>query len=273
MVVLVTGGTGFVGRQVVYALQAAGVQVRLVIRHRESLPLLDRGGVESWLLTDDLFAETEDWWHNALQGVSMVIHLAWYAEPGRYLDSPLNFHCLQGTLRMASAAVNVGVSRFVGIGTCFEYDVSKGYLSTATPLLPATPYAASKAATYISLSSWLSLAGVRFLWCRLFYLYGEGEDERRLVPYLRTCLSQGKPVDLTKGDQVRDYLDVSLAGKMIVDEALGERIGAVNICSGNAVTIREFAECIADEYGARHLLRFGARPENVFDPPCVVGLR
>ena len=35
--------------------------------------------------------------------------------------------------------------------------------------------------------------------------------------------------------------------------------------------VRELAEQIADEYGRRDLLKFGARPDNLIDPPCVVG--
>jgi nucleoside-diphosphate-sugar epimerase len=79
---------------------------------------------------------------------------------------------------------------------------------------------------------------------------------------------------LTRGEQVRDFLDVKEAAAMIADVALGHQQGAVNICSGEGLTIRQVAERIADEYGRRDLLRFGARPENVFfDPPRVVGVR
>ena len=39
------------------------------------------------------------------------------------------------------------------------------------------------------------------------------------------------------------------------------------------MTVRELAERIADEFGRRDLLRFGARPDNPVDPPCVVGIR
>lgn len=112
-----------------------------------------------------------------------------------------------------------------------------------------------------------------FAWCRLFYLYGEGEDERRLVPYIRRQLGAGQQVLLTRGDQVRDFIDVKDAARMVVDVALGREEGAVNICSGEAVTVRQLAERIADEYGRRELLRFGARPENTFDLPRVVGVR
>jgi dTDP-6-deoxy-L-talose 4-dehydrogenase (NAD+) len=76
---------------------------------------------------------------------------------------------------------------------------------------------------------------------------------------------------LTPGDQVRDFLDVREAADIIADVALGDVCGPVNVCSGVPVTVRALAERIADEYGRRDLLRFGARPYNDFDPPRVVG--
>jgi dTDP-6-deoxy-L-talose 4-dehydrogenase (NAD+) len=65
-----------------------------------------------------------------------------------------------------------------------EYDTSVGYLSVNTPLRPATLYAAAKAATYFAMRHSLGPAGVEFIWCRLFYLYGEGEDPQRVVGYM-----------------------------------------------------------------------------------------
>ena len=146
-------------------------------------------------------------------------------------------------------------------------------MSIQTPLRPTTPYAEAKTGVFMALSQYLPQHGVEFAWCRLFYLYGEGEDERRLVPYLRAKLRAGEPAELTSGEHIRDYLDVRDAGRMIVEAALGTVQGPVNICSGVPMTIRQLAERIADEYGRRDLLRFGARPDNLVDPPCVVGVR
>ncbi len=83
----------------------------------------------------------------------------------------------------------------------------------------------------------------------------------------------GEPAELSSGNQIRDFLDVREAGAMIAEAALSERQGPVNICSGVPVTVRQLAERIADAYGRRDLLRFGARADNAFDPPCVVGVR
>jgi nucleoside-diphosphate-sugar epimerase len=271
--VLLTGATGFVGRQILRALAASGATIRTVVRRGRTGALPVAGGaMEGIIETPDLFAERADWWARACEGIDTIIHAAWYAEPGRYLQSPKNMECLSGTLELAKGAAAAGVRRIVGIGSCAEYDMSVGTLTIDAPLRPTTPYAAAKAAAFLALSGLLPVHGVELAWCRLFYLYGEGEDARRLVPYLRARLAAGEIAELTSGAQVRDYLDVRDAGRMIVERALSDRQGAINICSGVPTTVRELAERIADEYGRRDLLRFGARPENLFDPPRVVGV-
>lgn len=271
MTILLTGASGFIGRQVLNALAEQGGRVRAVVRQDKQIapsPAIDRV-----IASPDIFAESAAWWADACRGVDTVIHVAWYAEPGHYLRSPKNFDCLAGTLRLAQGAVTAKVRRFVGIGTCFEYDLATGHLSVSTSLKPTTPYAQAKAEAFTALSQLLPQHGVEFAWCRLFYLYGEGEDARRLVPYLRAKLAAGEPAELTSGTQVRDYLDVREAARQIVNIALGSGQGPVNICAGEGVTVRALAERIADEYGRRDLLRFGARPDNLTDPPVVVGVR
>jgi dTDP-6-deoxy-L-talose 4-dehydrogenase (NAD+) len=239
--ILLTGATGFVGRQVHKALAARGVPVRAVIRAGTQARLA--APVESAVTTPDLFAEKAAWWTQACRGIETAIHAAWFAEPGSYLYSPKNKDCVAGTLAFAEGAAQAGLRRFAGIGTCFEYDLSGGTLAVDTPLRPLTPYAQAKADAFTALTALARQRGFAFVWCRLFFLYGEDEDERRLVPYLRRQLAAGKPAELTACTQVRDYLDVAQAGRLIAED------------------------------GRRDLLRFGARPNNAFDPPRVVGVR
>ncbi|NYT61909.1 NAD(P)-dependent oxidoreductase [Alcaligenaceae bacterium] len=273
--ILLTGATGFVGSQVLRTLLRGqdDVQLRVVARSQHLKQLSELTDIESVIETKDLFAEKADWWAKVCDGVDTIIHVAWYVEPGRYLESSKNLECLSGTLAMASGAVRAGVRRFIGIGTCFEYELADGVLSVDTPLKPLTPYAGAKAAAFMALAQWLPAQGVEFAWCRLFYLYGEGEDARRLVPYLRAKLQAGETAELTSGQQIRDFLDVQEAAQLIVSVALSDQQGPVNICSGQPITVRQLAEQIADEFGGRALLKFGARPDNIIDPACVLGIR
>src|SRR6266403_1567954 len=73
------------------------------------------------------------------------------------------------------------------------------------------------------------------------------------------------------GEQIRDYLDVREAGRLIAHAAVSDDEGPINVCSGVSTTVRELAERVADKYGRRDLLKFGARPHDPLDPPCVLG--
>lgn len=272
--VLLTGATGFVGRQVLRHLVAEGAAVTVTLRPGTDLP----EGAAAAIHTPDLFAESAAFWQSACAGQDAVAHVAWYAEPGKYLQSPINLACLAGTLNLAKGAAAAGVRHFTGVGTCFEYDLTSPALArhepltTDAPLVPATPYGAAKAAACLALSRALPGMGMGFAWCRLFYLFGAGEDPRRLVPYVHARLAAGLPVELTSGQQERDFLDVAEAGRQIAEVVLSGREGALNICSGEAVTVAALACRIADGYGRGDLIRLGARPDRADDPPYVVGV-
>jgi dTDP-6-deoxy-L-talose 4-dehydrogenase (NAD+) len=270
--ILVTGATGFVGKQVLRALNIDGVQLIPVVRTGKEYLVQEEGRIEYVISTRDMFAEVESTWTDWCKGVDILIHTAWYAEPGKYLRSTKNIDCLAGSLRMAQGAVQAGVKRIVGIGSCAEYDQKSGFLSVETGLNPLTPYGAAKAALFLYLSQWLPTQAVNFVWCRLFYLYGADENENRLVAYLRSQLKMGKPAELTSGNQIRDFMNVVDASRKIAEIALSDRVGPVNVCSGLPITIRQLAENIADEYGRRDLIKFDSRPDSVFDPPCIVGI-
>ncbi|MCE7030812.1 NAD-dependent epimerase/dehydratase family protein [Jiella avicenniae] len=267
--VLLTGATGFVGRQIHRALVENGHDVRVLVRPGTADRLAAPAEVVE---TADLFAESLADLAAACGGVDTLVHAAWYVEPGRYLDAEENLSCLAGSLTLARAAARAGVRHVVGVGTCFEYALPSERLTVDSPLKPETLYAATKVALFTALERYLAGKSMRFSWARLFYLYGEGEHPNRLVPYVRVCLAEKKTAKLSAGTQLRDFLDVAAAGRMIASIVSSEQAGAINVCSGRAITLRAFVEHIADETGQRDLLEFGSAPLRDGDPAAVVGV-
>ncbi|SIQ59938.1 dTDP-6-deoxy-L-talose 4-dehydrogenase (NAD+) [Rhizobium sp. RU20A] len=270
--VLVTGATGFVGRQVVKALLANDHTVTAICRPGSEGKLGTLADKVAIIVSADMFRESEEWLAGHLTGKDAVIHVAWYVEPGKYLDSPENLACVEGSLRLARAAVAAGVGHVIGVGTCFEYRLPSDHLTVESPLAPQTLYAASKLSVYHMLGQYLAKQDTRFSWCRLFYLFGEGEHPARLVPYVRGRLAAGETAKLSAGTQIRDFLDVAIAGAMIADVVRTGQPGAINICSGRPTTIRALVEGIADEVGRRDLLEFGTAAIHPSDPAAVVGV-
>jgi len=269
--ILITGANGFVGSKVIKHLDSMpNVELYLIAREQKVL-FHEIDSIKSVKISKDLFQETSSWWCKACKDIDIVIHLAWYAEPGQYLESPLNEECYKGTIAIAQGAVRAGVKRFIGIGTCFEYKFSELPLEISSPLDPKNPYAKAKVKTFNYLSKFFYSHDVEFLWCRLFYLFGEGEDERRLFPFLRKSLAAGKEVELTSGDKIKDYLDIQEASKIIANLAINIHTGPYNVCSGKGVSIKSIAENIADEYDARSLLKYGKLERASYDPAYIVG--
>lgn len=270
--VFLTGASGFVGRQILRNLLATGHEVSVALRPGSTLPddVSARDVNGHW--TRDLFAEREDWWKEVLAGHDTLIHVAWYVDPKNYQRSRMNFMCAAGSVIMARAAAKAGVGHIVGLGTCMEYRLPSSRIHPDAPLGPSTIYSASKLATYFMLQRCAEAAAQRFTWCRLFYLHGEAEQPGRLAPYIRDCIARGEHARLSAGTQLRDYLDVADAGRMIAAIADTRQEGVVNICSGRPTTVRLFAERIAESLGRRDLLIFSNAPIPASDPAAVVGV-
>ena len=273
MRVLVTGGSGFIGSNVVRQLVGAGDEVHALIRAGSDLrrvaEVRDR---VRWHTADLRDAESVG---RAVAAIDpeLTIHLAWTAEPGVYLHTPENVDHLAAGIRLANAVAEAGCPRFVGVGTNLEYrpDDAGGALHENAPLGPVHLYGACKLALSVALEEVSRRHGMSVAWARQFLLYGPAEDPRRLVPAVITALLKGEPAKTTAGEQIRDYLHVAdVAGAMI---AIGRSTltGPVNVASGIPVAVRDVVARIGELVGRPELLAIGALPYRGNDPKHVVG--
>jgi nucleoside-diphosphate-sugar epimerase len=263
--VLVTGASGFLGRHCLPLLVEAGFDVHALSRRPEriSIPGVCRHAVD--LLAPGSAAEVMS--HIRPQ---YLLHLAWYAVPGRFWEARENLEWLRASLELLLAFAGCGGERLVIAGSCAEYDWndadnrSAGECSeTATPLLPGTLYGSSKHALERVLYHSRRQTGVSSAWGRIFFLYGPNEHPERLVAYAIHSLLQGEPAHCSDGRQVRDFLHITDAAAAFVALLCSEVEGPVNIASGIPVSIRQVLEQIGQETGRPDLLRYGARDSNL----------
>jgi GDP-4-dehydro-6-deoxy-D-mannose reductase len=267
--VLVTGATGFLGAHAAAALQAAGAQVAGLVR-REPAP------APAWeVVVGDLArAETLACAVGAFRP-QVVVHCAAYGVDWRQQDPLMALRInTEGTLALAIAARNAGATRFVHVGTAFEYGHSDGLLAEDAPLRPRGIYGASKAAGSLVLQE-AALPGLQRVLVRPFGMFGLGEGPHKLLPQVvRACVA-GEALAMTEGAEWRDYAPVSWVARALALLALAPVDAAlppvVNLCSGEALRVRDVAHRVATCLGGAHLLRPGTLPSRGLGLARVVG--
>lgn len=248
--VLVTGADGFVGRATLSCLTERGFEVHTI--GRRVVPSATNHTID--LLRDDPGGLLSD------IAPSHLLHLAWYAEPGQFWNAPENLEWVAASLRLASAFARAGGQRFIGAGSCAEYDWSELCLDErTTPLRPGTLYGEAKAATFRLLDKAADSLGISFGWGRIFFPFGPNEKPGRLLSTVFDNIARGEVVELSSGEQQREFIhidDVGSAFALFLDSDLA---GAVNIALGEAIRVRDLVERAARIAHGEHLLRFGTR--------------
>lgn len=271
MKVFVTGASGFIGSHITQSLLERNHQVAILVMPKDPMTRLKllngHYDVINSTLEDTEILEKSI---NAFQPEA-CIHLAWYAEPGKYLDSVQNIRSLTSSLALFQTLIKAGCRQIVGAGTCFEYDTDFGYLQEDTPARPVSLYAAAKLSCYLLGTQLANQAKTAFAWGRIFYPYGPLEDQRRLVPAAIKALKQGTPFPASAGEQIRDYIHVSDVASAFCALMENQADGVFNIATGRPVSVRQLLEIVAQLMKRPDLIRLGALPPRSWEPPFISG--
>jgi nucleoside-diphosphate-sugar epimerase len=253
-VVLLTGATGFLGSHCLSRL----LRERCVVHAVSRQPPSRAHNRITWHAEDLRVPEA------ACQLVERIrpTHLlnnAWITTPGRFWSDPENLDWLQSGLAVLRGFGEAGGVRFVGVGTCAEYDWEESrFVEDETPIRPRTLYGKAKAAMAAAVEAFSANYRFSAAWGRIFLPYGPGDSPQRLIPTVIEALLAGRPVDLSHGRQERDFIYAPDVADLLVRLLAGSEEGAFNVGTGCGTQVRSVVERIADRLGGRELLRFDA---------------
>ena len=257
--VVVTGGTGFVGANLVRRLIADRCQVHLLVRPESSSwridAIRDRVTLHTVRLSDatsvrSVLKPIEPRW---------VFHLAAHGAYSWETDeAQMHETNVLGTEVLLKAATDLGVEMFVNTGSSSEYGRQDHAPAETESTRPETPYGRTKAMATSICSHDADYHGARVRTLRLYSAYGPFEDPRRLLPSLIVHGRRGVFPPLVNPQTARDfvYVDDVVDACLSAAQHHGGEPGAIyNVGTGVQTTVREAVEV------ARRVLRVPAEPK------------
>ena len=262
--VLVTGGAGFIGSHLIKALVKAGHQVRV-------LDNLSTGSIEN--LADVLNAiefvrgDVRDYGavEYTVRGVDAVVHLAALIDVAESVEKPdLYFDVnIRGTYNVAKALRNIDTFVFTSSSAVYGEPI-KVPISEDHPLMPKSPYAASKVSGEAFVQAFANQYGFRPVILRLFNVYGPKQSRAYagvIIEIIRRVSRGEPPIVFGDGEQTRDFVHVSDVVEAIMLSLRNEGVrGVLNIGSGEGITINYLANLILKLMGREDLRPIYATP-------------
>jgi UDP-glucose 4-epimerase len=250
--VLVTGGAGFIGSNLVRALLERGDDVRVLDNfstgNRSNLEGLDIEVVEGELRSYERV-------HNAVNGTEIVYHLGALGSVPRSVQDPLTSSAvnIEGTLNVLLAARDAGVRRVVFSSSSSVYGPQETLpVAEGVALDPLSPYGVAKLAAENYCVAF-SRVYHRFeaVVVRYFNVFGPrqsaGSAYAAVIPLFLTAIAEGRPITVNgDGEQRRDftYVDNVVDGTLRAADTLGVSGRVFNVAASAPASVNELADTI-----------------------------
>lgn len=266
--VVVTGGMGFIGSNVVELLVAEGYDVHIIddmstAEEQQSypFPIAAHNVIESRVAKEGCVLHTTSVNHSLrgiLSGAKYVFHLAAHPRVEPSIQNPLPFHHenINGSLNLFWACKEAGVEKIIFSSSSSVYGEPKSIPTKETDILdPMSPYALHKLVGEQYLELFHKLYGVNSVSLRYFNVYGDRQPTKgSYVPVMGIFfrqLEEGRPLSVTgDGLQERDFVNVKDVASANLKAALADLPSghhAYNVGTGEARSIKEIAEYIHND--------------------------
>ncbi len=250
--VLVTGGGGFIGSNLVRALLERGDEVRVLDNfstgNRTNLEGLDIEVVEGELRSYERV-------HAAVRGVEVVFHLGALGSVPRSVQDPLTSSAVnvEGTLNVLLAARDEGIRRVVYSSSSSVYGTRRELpVAESSPPDPISPYGVAKlAAERYCISFSRVYDSFETVVLRYFNVFGPRQSPfsqyAAVIPLFVTAIDEGRPITIHgDGGQSRDFTYVAnvVDATMRAAEAAGANGRMFNVAAGSPGSVNDVADTI-----------------------------
>lgn len=252
--IVLTGGTGFLGSRLLHTMHTSGYRVILLKRSwsnprriRDVLPQVLSYDLDHCDLRDVFSRHRPDF----------VVHAATcYGRNGETVEQieEANF---QFPLRLLECGKAFDVKAF------FNFDT---FFNTKTELPDGLNYYVSSKKRLVDRAKEEAInGGIRFINLRLEHVYGPDDDAQKFVPFLIRSLVENTPLDLTAGEQYRDFIyvdDAAKALRVLLDRSNELTLPYVEagLGSGMSISLREFVEIARGVCESAAKINYGILP-------------
>ena len=267
--IILTGATGMIGSAIVRQAIAHGVDVTC-IANPESPRIKNIPESECVHVVP---CDISGYGTLSLDGkYDVFMHLAWNKTSGAERDDvDIQMQNIQYTLDAVRLASRAGCSVFVGAGSQAEYGVQSVPLAPALPVNPESGYGIAKYTAGKFASMLCAQLGLRFNWLRILSVYGPHDGAHTLIRYCVDELRAGRSPELTKAEQMWDYLHCDDAALAFLSVALKGRDGMFYpLGSGKGRRLSEYIEEIRSIIAPNVELEFGKKSYYPHQPMYLV---
>lgn len=252
--IVVVGGNGYLGSFLVKALKEQGANVFILSNNCEA---------SDTQFTVDItnFDET----HKVIQHIkpAIVYHLAANISRDRDFSIYENMAAVnvQGTLNVLRALEDID-AHFIFTSTSEIYGNNTSPFHENQIPKPVSPYSLTKISAELLIETYCNNHSKKFTNLRVFNFYGEHMPESFFIPQMIKSLKRGEDFNMTKGEQVRDFLYVGdVVDALILSakscDAFGE---TMNVCSGKGTQLSQLAEAVNATMNTKAKIILGAIP-------------
>lgn len=259
---IVTGATSFIGVHLIKELLKNNKKVYAIVRpNSKNLFRLSEFEENDNLRIISLnMGEIEKISSLIIDKVDCIYHFAWEGARAPYRDNmQLQEDNYVQTLKVFDAAIKLGIKIFIGSGSQAEYGKMSGNVDENHICNPLTEYGKYKYKSYQELSALAEKNNIKFIWTRIFSVYGKYDYPGTLVMSCIDKMKKNEPINMTKCTQKWDYVyieDIAKAFYMFGQKDCNS--GIYNLASGNSRPLYEFVEEIKEVVGSKSELNFGA---------------